>query len=83
MPGLGTRDNRGERPYVIAYVRGDRKLYDSATTLEGARARIERRLSKRHNRGEVGHIYLGGKLIREISRNSAGGWTTGIDIRDV
>lgn len=63
MPGLGRRDNRHERPYVIAYVRGDRKLYDSARNLEDAVDRADARLAKRHNKGEVAHIYRSGKLV--------------------
>ena len=65
MPGLGTRDNRHERPYYINYVRGGRALGDSATTLESAKARIAARLAKRHNRGERAQVYRDGKLVFE------------------
>lgn len=51
------------RPFIIAYVRGDRRLGDSAQTLEGAKARINARLAKRHNRGERAEVYTSGKLI--------------------
>jgi hypothetical protein len=53
------------RPYVIAYLKGDRRLGDSARTLEGAKARIEARLSKPHNRGERAQVYLRGALVFE------------------
>ncbi len=69
MAGLGRRDSRGERPYVIAYVRGDRKLYDSARTLDDAQTRIAARLAKRHNKGEVAHVYKSGRLIAVLPPN--------------
>jgi hypothetical protein len=72
MPGLGTRDSRGERPYVINYVRGERVLSDSAVTLAGAKARIGARLAKRHNRGEKAQVYRGGKLVLETCPACAG-----------
>ena len=62
---LGKRDNRHERPYRIDYVRSTRTLYDSARTLEGARARIATRLTKPAHRAELARIYLGGRLIEE------------------
>lgn len=82
---LGRRDNRHERPYRIDYVRvlDGRVLGDSARTLDDARVRIEARLSKRHNKGEIGRIYLRGKMIREIMLNNAGGFTTSVDIADL
>lgn len=67
MPGLGTRDNRGERPYVINYVRGGRVLSDSAPTLNAALARISVRLAKRHNKGEQAQVYLHGVLVYDTS----------------
>ena len=51
------------RPYIIAYIRGDRRLGDSAQTLDGAKARIERRLAKRYNRGERAEVFCGGALV--------------------
>lgn len=66
MAGLGTRDNRrAERRYVITYSRGERKLYDSARSLDEAKATIERRLAKRHNKGETGRVYLRNELVFE------------------
>ena len=59
----GTRDNKSERPYVITYIRGARKLSDSAVTLDGALARISCRLAKRHNRGEIAEVWHCGRLI--------------------
>lgn len=64
MAGLGTRDNRGpDRPYIITYERGERKLYDSARSLDDAKLRIAIRLAKRHNRGEVANVYLRHELV--------------------
>lgn len=63
MSNLGTRDNRHERPYRIEYVRGTRILGDSARSLDGAKARAEARLAKRHNRGETARVWLDGKLV--------------------
>lgn len=63
MSGLGTRDNRHERPYVISYVRGPRRLSDSARTLDAAKARCAARLAKRHNRGEVAEVWYMGQLV--------------------
>ena len=54
------------RPFIIAYVRGDRRLADSAETMDGAKARIAARLAKRHNKGEKAEIYLRGQLIETI-----------------
>lgn len=74
MSGLGRRDNRHERKYMIAYVRkrDGRKLYDSARTLDDAVARSEARLAKRHNRGEVAEIYAAGKLIATLTEPAFG-----------
>lgn len=76
MPGLGRRDNRHERKYVIAYVRqtvhGTKTLYDSARTLDDAVARSEARLSKRHNRGEAAEIYIAGKLVATLTNPAFG-----------
>lgn len=59
MAGLGKRDNKGERPYLIAYVRSNgRRLSDSARSLEDAHARIAARLSKPQNRREHAEIWL-------------------------
>jgi hypothetical protein len=63
MAALGTRDNRHERPYNIAFFRGERVLLDSARSLESAKARVAARLAKRHNRGERAEIYLHGQLV--------------------
>jgi hypothetical protein len=65
--GIGRRDNKSERPYVIAYVRGLRRLSDSAVTLEGAMARISERLAKRHNKGEVAEVWFCGKLVHSTA----------------
>lgn len=67
MSRLGTRDQRHERNYVINYVRGTRVLGDSARSLDAAKARIQARLSKRHNKGEVGRVFLNGKLVLEVA----------------
>lgn len=63
MTTLGSRDGKGERPYVIVYVRGTRRLSDSAINCEGALARIRTRLAKRHNKGETAEIWYCGKRI--------------------
>lgn len=55
---MGRRDNKGERPYHIVYIKGTRRLHDSAATLDGAKARIAFRLSKRHNKGETAEVWL-------------------------
>lgn len=60
---MGRRDNKGERSYVIAYIRGERRLADSAASLESAMARIDARLAKPHNRGERAEVRLHGELI--------------------
>lgn len=62
---LGKRDNRHERPFRIDYVRSTRVLYDSARTLEDARARVAARVMKPANRAELARIYLRGQLIEE------------------
>lgn len=71
MPGLGTRDSRGERPYIINYVRGDRVLSDSAPTLNAALARISARLAKPHNKSEQAQVYLRGSLVFDTSAPTA------------
>ena len=62
---LGRRDNRHERPYRIDYIRGERVLYDSARSLEDAKARIATRLAKRHNRRERARVVLRGITVFE------------------
>lgn len=49
--------------FEIAYVKGARRLADSATTLEGAKARIAARAAKPHNRGEHAEVYYAGNLV--------------------
>jgi hypothetical protein len=61
--GLGRRDNKSERPYVINYIRGQRRLSDSAVTLDGALARISERLAKRHNKGETAEVWHCGERV--------------------
>jgi hypothetical protein len=51
------------RPYGIVYLKGNRRLRDSAETLDGAKARAHARLSKPHNRGETVEVYFGGELV--------------------
>lgn len=60
---MGKRDNHGDRPYAIAYIKGERRLADSAKTLDGAMARVVVRLAKRHNRGERAEIWFNGALV--------------------
>jgi hypothetical protein len=60
---MGRRDNKGERPYVITYIKGARRLSDSAITLDGAKTRIAARLAKRHNKGEIGRVYFQGSMV--------------------
>lgn len=67
MAGLGTRDNRNERPYLIEYSRGGRVLMDSARSLESAVARCKARLSKPHNKGETCRIYLRRELVQTVT----------------
>lgn len=67
MSNLGTRDNRHSRPFLIAYVKGDRTLHDSARSIDGARTKCRARLEKPHNRGDICRIYQSGRLIDEIS----------------
>lgn len=84
MSGLGRRDNRHERPYVIAYIRPDgRKLYDSARTLDDARARIDARLAKRHNRGETATVHLGGKLVLDTAAPTIDWYREDVSVEDM
>lgn len=66
MTGVGRRDNGAERPYFIAYVKGQRRLADSAQSFRGAIARIAFRLAKKHNRGETAVFFLHGNLIYSV-----------------
>lgn len=59
---------RRPRPYIIAYIKGDRRLGDSAETLDGAKARIAARLANRHNRGERAEVYRDGMLVLAINQ---------------
>ena len=49
--------------YGINYIKGERALLDSAPTLEAAKAKIENRLAKRHNKGESAEVYFRGELV--------------------
>ena len=62
-----------ERPYVIAYVRGARRLSDSARTLDDAKARISARFSKRHNRGEQATVFYFGECVFSAIARAEGG----------
>jgi hypothetical protein len=50
-----------DRPYRIAYIKGDRCLRDSATTLARAMERIARRAAK--VKGERAILYYQGKPV--------------------
>lgn len=50
-------------PFVITYIKGDRRLADSARDLEGAKARISARLAKSHNRGERAEVHHKHQLV--------------------
>lgn len=50
-------------PFVIVYIKGDRRLNDSARDLDGAKARVAARLAKRHNRGERAEVYFKHELV--------------------
>jgi hypothetical protein len=52
-----------DRPYIIAYIKGDRRLADSACDLDAAKARIAARLAKRHNKGERAEVYCNHVLV--------------------
>lgn len=54
-------------PYIITYIKGDRRLSDSARDLDGAKARIASRLAKRHNRGERAEVYHRHQLVWSTS----------------
>ena len=53
----------GEPIMLNAAVRGSRRIHDSATTLDGAKARIAARSAKPHNRGEHAEVYYAGNLV--------------------
>ena len=66
---MGTRDNKGERPYVLAYLKPG-ALYgvsDSAGTIDDARARAANRFAKRHHQNEIAKIYLHGSLVETVN----------------
>jgi hypothetical protein len=64
MTGLGSRDNQRQHPYTITYMRGDKlRSRDTAPSVDGAKFRIEKRLAKRHNKGEVARVFLGHELV--------------------
>ncbi len=50
-----------DRPFLIAYQRGDRRLWDSARTLAGAVARIEERGER--IKGESATVYHRGLAV--------------------
>jgi hypothetical protein len=52
-----------DRPYIISYIKGLRRLYDSAPTLDAAKIRIARRLEKKHNKGEKAEVYFRRELV--------------------
>lgn len=54
---------QADRPYTILYIRGLRRLLDSATTLEAAKARCDGRLAKPHNRGEAAVVSFQGRIV--------------------
>lgn len=56
-----------DRPYIIAYIRGERRVADSAVTLEHAKTLIARRVAKRHNRGERAEVFRGGMLVLALN----------------
>mgnify|MGYP000591407921 CR=1 FL=1 len=49
--------------FEISYVRGSRRIRDSATTLDEAKTRIAARSAKPHNRGEHAEVYYAGNLV--------------------
>lgn len=53
-------------PYIISYIKGDRRLADSARSLGAAKAKIEARLAKRHNRGERAEVYHRHELVFSV-----------------
>jgi hypothetical protein len=45
-------------------MRGDKlRSRDTAPSVDGAKFRIEKRLAKRHNKGEVARVFLGHELV--------------------
>lgn len=57
--------------FEIAYVKGDRRLRDSATTLDAAKARVEARAAKKHNRGEHAEVFYAGNLVFSTATKAA------------
>lgn len=57
-----------ERPFIIRYISGDRCLYDSASTLDMAKARAEIRVSK--NTNERAEVYRIDELVFQAGRLS-------------
>ena len=47
----------GGAPYVITYIKGERRLSDSARDIDSAKARIASRLAKKHNKGERAEVH--------------------------
>lgn len=54
---------QGGRPYTILYIRRERRLLDSASTLDGAKARCAARLAKPHNYGETAVVSFQGRIL--------------------
>lgn len=55
--------------YCIEYRKGSRLLRDSGSSLEDAIARVERRLAKPHNKGEVARVTFRGQVLFETGAN--------------
>lgn len=53
-----------ERHFLLWYIRGDRRLQDSAATLDCAKARASGRLAK--NKRERVEVYHQGRLVLEM-----------------
>lgn len=58
-----SRNQLTSAPFVITYIKGDRRLSDSARDLEAAKARIATRLAKRHNKGERAEVHHRHQLV--------------------
>jgi hypothetical protein len=61
--GIGDHRRQTERPYYIRYIKGDRQLSDTATTLEFAKERVAARLAKKHNKGERAEVWYRNKEL--------------------
>lgn len=57
---MGTRDNKCEMPYAIAYIRvgRERGIPDSASTLENAKAKIAHRFAKSAHKNEFARVWF-------------------------